>query len=79
MGRVNIMTLAVLDLGLFTLYGCQELASRNPRSLFVPRLYWSEIVGFVAGLGTTFAAVSWSLAHPNWAVGSKIPFARVFN
>ena len=57
MGRFNIMTLAVLALGLVTLYGCQELTPRDPRSLFVPKLYRSEIVGFVAGLGTTFAAV----------------------
>jgi MtN3 and saliva related transmembrane protein len=39
------------------LVGCSDLAIQDTRSLFVPRLQRSEIFGFVAGLGTTFAAV----------------------
>jgi uncharacterized protein with PQ loop repeat len=57
MGRFNNVMPAGLALGLVTLYGCQELTPRDMRSLFVPRLYRSEIVGFAAGFGTTFAVV----------------------
>ena len=39
------------------LVGCEGMAIHDAQSLFVPRLYRSEIFGFVAGLGTTFAAV----------------------
>lgn len=37
--------------------GCGELAVRNPESLLVPSLQRSELIGFVAGLGTTCAAL----------------------
>jgi uncharacterized protein with PQ loop repeat len=57
MHRFNILCLAVVFLGLVTLCGCQELVPRDTSSLFVPRFRRSEIFGFVAGLGTTFAAV----------------------
>ena len=40
-----------------TLCGCQDLVPRDTQSLLVPRFQRSEIFGFVAGLGTTFAAV----------------------
>jgi uncharacterized protein with PQ loop repeat len=39
------------------LEGCQSLGIRDAASLFVPTLQRSEIVGFVAGFGTTFAAL----------------------
>ena len=39
------------------LVGCEDLAIHDAQSLFVPRLQRSEIFGFVAGFGTTFAAV----------------------
>lgn len=39
------------------LCGCQDLIPRDARSLLIPRFQRSEIVGFLAGLGTTFAAV----------------------
>jgi uncharacterized protein with PQ loop repeat len=39
------------------LYGCQGLYPQDVQSLLVPRFQRSEIFGFVAGLGTTFAAV----------------------
>ena len=37
--------------------GCGELVPRDTSSLLIPRLHKSEIVGFVAGFGTTFAAL----------------------
>lgn len=37
--------------------GCQELVPRDMKSLLIPKLQRSEIFGFVAGLGTTFAAL----------------------
>jgi len=57
MGRLNRSWLVVPFLGLITLSGCQDLVPRDTSSLFIPRFYRSEILGFVAGLGTTFAAV----------------------
>lgn len=39
------------------LCGCADLAIRDTSSLLVPRFQRSEVIGFVAGLGTTFAAV----------------------
>jgi len=56
MSRRDNLTL-VLFLGLITLCGCQDLVPRDPSSLLVPRFHRSEILGFLAGLGTTFAAV----------------------
>jgi len=57
MSRFNTVTLAVLLLSLFALLGCQDLIPRDTSSLLVPRFHRSEIFGFVAGFGTTFAAV----------------------
>ena len=57
MGRFNRVTLPIL-LSLITLCGCEgDLAPRDTPSLLIPRFQRSEIFGFVAGLGTTFAAV----------------------
>ena len=39
------------------LAGCEELAVEDPQSLLLPSFRRSEVVGFVAGLGTTFAAL----------------------
>jgi MtN3 and saliva related transmembrane protein len=39
------------------LAGCGELAIQDTTSLFFPSFRKSEVVGFVAGLGTTFAAL----------------------
>ena len=44
-------------LSLLTLYGCEDLVIRDTSSLLVPRFQRSEILGLVAGFGTTFAAV----------------------
>ena len=51
------MILAVLVLDLITLYGCQDLVPRDTRSLLIPSLRRSEVFGFLAGFGTTFAAM----------------------
>ena len=50
-------SLAVLFLSLIMLYGCQDLVPRDTQSLLLPTFQRSEILGFLAGLGTTFAAV----------------------
>jgi len=47
----------ILFLSVIALCGCADLVPRDTASLFVPRLHRSEIIGFLAGLGTTFAAV----------------------
>jgi len=47
----------VLVLATITLAGCSHLAIHDVASLFAPTLQRSEIVGFLAGLGTTLAAV----------------------
>jgi len=39
------------------LYGCGDLAVQDTTSLLSPSLTRSEVVGFVAGFGTTFAAL----------------------
>jgi MtN3 and saliva related transmembrane protein len=57
MGQSDRRTLVVLFLSLITLYGCQDLVPRDTQSLVFPGLQRSEIFGFVAGFGTTFAAV----------------------
>lgn len=43
--------------GAIVLAGCGELAIPDTESLLFPGLQRSEVVGFVAGLGTTFAAL----------------------
>jgi len=55
--RFNKVTLAVVILSLVTLYGYDDLVPRDTSSLFAPRFHRSEIIGFLTGLGTTFAAV----------------------
>ena len=49
--------LAVLPLGLIALYGGQDLQPIDTQSLIAPTFQRSEIIGFLAGLGTTFAAM----------------------
>ena len=53
----NSVTLGVLVLSVITLSGCEGLAVRDTSSLLVPRFQRSEILGLLAGFGTTFAAV----------------------
>ena len=54
MGRSLRVSVGILVLG-FAL-GCESLR-QNTQSLLIPRFQRSEIFGFVAGFGTTFAAV----------------------
>jgi uncharacterized protein with PQ loop repeat len=49
--------LAVLPAVTVALIGCNDLVLRNTRSLLLPEFQRSEIVGVVAGFGTTFAAM----------------------
>jgi uncharacterized protein with PQ loop repeat len=57
MRRFNAASFALLLLGLMTLSGCEVLVPQNTSSLLIPRFQRSEILGFVAGFGTTFAAM----------------------
>ena len=56
MCRSNRVVLAALVLWVSGLAGCQDLAPHHLEELFRPSTELSEIVGFLAGLGTTFAA-----------------------
>ena len=57
MDRFNRVELTILFLSLLTLCGCHELVPHDTQSLLIPRFHRSEIFGFVAGLGTTFAGL----------------------
>jgi len=57
MRRFSKLTFSLFFLSLITLCGCQKLVPHDTSSLLIPRFQRSEIFGFVAGLGTTFAAV----------------------
>jgi MtN3 and saliva related transmembrane protein len=57
MGRSNGVTLAVLLVSVTVLCGCQDLVPRDVPSLLDPAIKRSEILGLLAGFGTTFAAV----------------------
>ena len=56
-GRSVSKAALVLPLSLFVLCGCNELVPLDTESLIAPRLQRSEVVGFLAGFGTTFAAI----------------------
>src|ERR1700746_1329711 len=47
---------ALLFVSLVTVTGCEELTPHHLELLIRPNTELSEIVGFLAGLGTTFAA-----------------------
>jgi MtN3 and saliva related transmembrane protein len=57
MTRSDAALVTILFPGLTVLCGCQELVPQDTASLLMPTLQRSEIVGLLAGLGTTFAAV----------------------
>ena len=57
MSRRKTITLALLSLSVLTLSGCEGLVPHDVSSLLVPGFQRSEVVGFLAGFGTTFAAV----------------------
>ena len=54
---IGRMTCGVALLSVITLCGCEDLAVHDTSSLLLPSFQRSEIVGIVAGFGTTFAAV----------------------
>ena len=60
----NRVTLGVLLLSVLALYGCEDLVIRDTSSLLVPRFQRSEILGLVAGFGTTFASMPDLIAMP---------------
>jgi uncharacterized protein with PQ loop repeat len=49
--------LALLLVSAIVFPGCEDLTPRDVSSLLSPRLMRSEIVGLIAGFGTTFAAM----------------------
>ena len=56
MCRFAKVILGLCLLSIFPLFGCQDLVPHNVPSLLDPTIQRSEIVGIVAGFGTTFAA-----------------------
>jgi len=57
MGRINRVFFSVMPFALVALSGCEQLVPRDTKSLLLPHFQRSEIVGVVAGFGTTFAAM----------------------
>lgn len=57
MRRSNTVPICILVLGLSALCSCAGLIPHDVSSLLIPRFRRSEILGFVAGFGTTFAAM----------------------
>jgi MtN3 and saliva related transmembrane protein len=57
MDRFNRVMFAALLPCIVVLCGCQDLVPHDTQSLLDPNLKRSEILGLVAGFGTTFAAL----------------------
>jgi uncharacterized protein with PQ loop repeat len=57
MGKFAKAILTLVFVCIVVLCGCVDLVPRDTQSLLIPKLQRSEIFGFIAGLGTTFAAV----------------------
>jgi MtN3 and saliva related transmembrane protein len=57
MSRFGRGSFVLVFLSLITICGCQDLVPHDTSSLLIPRFSRSEVLGFLAGLGTTFAAV----------------------
>ena len=57
MDYIDGMTRGAVLLCAVMLCGCEDLAVRDTASLLLPQFQRSEVLGFVAGFGTTFAAV----------------------
>ena len=55
--RRRMLMVGVTVLSAIVLSGCESLGIPDTSSLFFPGLLKSEVFGFVAGFGTTFAAV----------------------
>jgi MtN3 and saliva related transmembrane protein len=56
-GRFKWPRIGFLLPGVIALQGCKSLGIHDTQSLLVPSFQRSEIVGLVAGFGTTFAAL----------------------
>lgn len=56
-GWSRILPLGVVVPGMIALQGCEGLGIHDTASLLAPSLQRSEVVGMVAGFGTTFAAL----------------------
>jgi len=56
-GWLDKLPLGVLLPSVIVLEGCESLGIHDTASLLVPTMQRSEIVGLVAGFGTTFAAL----------------------
>jgi MtN3 and saliva related transmembrane protein len=56
-GWCNKLPVGLLLPSVIVLQGCESLGIHDTASLLLPTLHRSEIVGFVAGFGTTFAAL----------------------
>jgi uncharacterized protein with PQ loop repeat len=57
MGEYNRIARVLLGVSAVLLSGCEDLVPHDVSSLLIPSFRRSEIVGLVAGFGTTFAAV----------------------
>ncbi len=57
MDRFNRVALAISLPCLMALCGCQDLTPKDRPSLLDPHMERSEVLGLVAGFGTTFAAL----------------------
>lgn len=57
MHRFRRFPLIVILLILLPFFACESLVPHDTQSLLIPRFHRSEIIGFVAGFGTTFAAL----------------------
>ena len=57
MERLDRVALVVVALSMTAFYGCADLVPHDTRSLLIPTLQRAELVGIIAGFGTTFAAV----------------------
>jgi uncharacterized protein with PQ loop repeat len=55
--RFQPLLRAAFFFSLLALSGCDDLVPRDTTSLLAPRFHRSEIVGLIAGFGTTFAAL----------------------
>jgi len=57
MKQFNKATLLIVLPSIIVLCGCQDLVPHDSRSLLDPNIERSEVLGLVAGFGTTFAAL----------------------
>jgi MtN3 and saliva related transmembrane protein len=57
MNRLKSVTFAVFLPCIVVLCGCEDLVPHDTQSLLAPTIKRSEVLGLVAGFGTTFAAM----------------------